>query len=140
MSSITPNLELPILVVDRLHWQKPSDGGGLPLEYNINNRDGFLLSTQGYEFELPDKVSTLAPNIIQLIMGKEQLYAMAYEKDKTLYTVNAENLVAMYGSPKFKRFEGGQKVIVAIGHLSPAVVKDEQPKFIVLWVGVVNIE
>lgn len=140
MSSITPDLELPILVVDHSHWQRPTDDGRLPLEYTVNSRKGFVLSTQGYEFELPDKVADLTPNIIQLIMGKEQLYAMAYEKDKTLYTVNAENLVAMYGSAQFKRFESGQKVIVAIGHLSPATSQEEQPKFIVLWVGVVNIE
>jgi hypothetical protein len=139
MSSITPNLELPLLVVDAAHWQRPNENGAVPLEYNIHNHSGFLLSTQGYEFELPEKVGFQSPNIIQLIMGKEQLYAMAYEADKTLYTVNAENLVAMYGSPKFKHFEKDQKVIVAIGHLSPVAPGEEQPKFIVLWVGVVNI-
>ncbi len=140
MSSITPDLELPLLVVDHSHWQRPSEDGHLPLEYTVSTRRGFMLSTQGYEFELPDKVGPLTPNIIQLIMGKEQLYAMAYESDKTLYTISAENLVAMYGSPQFTRFEEGQKVIVAIGHLSPATSQEEQPRFIVLWVGVVNIQ
>lgn len=140
MSSITPDLDLPILVVDQAHWQRPAEDGRLPVEYSVNSRKGFLLSTQGYKFELPDKVAGLTPNIIQLIMGKEQLYAMAYEQDKTLYTVSVENLVAMYGSAPFSHFESGQKVIVAIGHLSPATSKEEQPKFIVLWVGVVNIE
>jgi len=140
MSSITPDLDLPILVVDQAHWQRPAEDGRLPVEYSVNSHKGFLLSTQGYKFELPDKVAGLTPNIIQLIMGKEQLYAMAYEQDKTAYTVSAENLVAMYGSAPFSHFESGQKVIVAIGHLSPATSKEEQPKFIVLWVGVVNIE
>ena len=140
MSSITPNLEFPILVVDNTHWQKPNSTGVEPLEYSINNHEGFLLSTQGFQFELPDQLGFKLPNIIQLILGKDQLYAMAYEKDTTLYTVTAANLVAMYGSPVFKGFEKGQKVIIAIGHLSPAIEDDIQPKFTVLWVGVVNID
>lgn len=139
MSSVIPNLELPILQVDRAHWQKPVPGGVEPLEYSINNHEGFILSTQGFQFELPDQLGFKMPNIIQLIMGKEQLYAMAYEKDATHYTITAANLVAMYGSPVFKGFESGQKVIIAIGHLSPPVEDDIQPKFVVLWVGVVNI-
>lgn len=139
MSSVTPNLELPILVVDNTHWQKPSIQGAEPSEYSINDHEGFILSTQGFQFELPDQLGFKTPNIIQLILGKDRLYAMAYEKEITLYTVTANNLVAMYGSPVFKGFEQGQKVIVAIGILSPSSKEDVQPKFIMLWVGVVNI-
>ena len=104
------------------------------------NRNGFILSTRGFEFEIPDKLGFKIPNIIQLVVGKDQLYAMAYERDITLYSVTTGNLVAMYGSPAFKGFEKGQKVIIAIGHLSPVEEDYPQPKFIVLWVGVVNIQ
>ncbi len=140
MSSIIPDLELPVLVVDEAHWQKVNTQGADGLEYTITNHDGFLLSTQGFEFIIPDEVDFSAPNIIQLIVGKEQLYATAYEHDCSLYTINAANLVPIYGSRRFTGFEKGQKVIIAIGHLSPAHHPDAKPKFTVLWAGVVNVE
>jgi hypothetical protein len=140
MSSITPGLELPLLIVDDAHWQKASADGLEALEYTLDAYNGFILSTRGYTFTIPDQLGLSGPNIIQLILGKEQLYAMAYEPDVTLYNVTAANLVPLYGSPNFKGFLKGQKIIVAIGHLSPAGEESPQPKFIVLWAGVVNIE
>ena len=80
-----------------------------------------------------------APNIIQIVIGKEELYATAYEKRHTLYTLDKSNLVPMYGSRPFEGFRSGTKLIVAIGHLSPPTSELPQPKFTVLWAGVVNI-
>jgi len=140
MSSITPGLELPLLLVDDSHWQRTNPDGVEPLEYTCSGYDGFMLSTGGYEFTIPEKIGFSAPNIIQLIVGKDQLYAMAYEHGVTLYNVTAANLVPLYGSPAFKGFSRGQKVIVAIGHLTPSGEENPQPKFTVLWAGVVNIE
>ena len=73
MSSIVPDLELPILVVDDAHWQKVSSTGEEGEEYSIFGRDGFRLSTKGYEFTIPSGVDFIAPNIIQLVIGKDQL-------------------------------------------------------------------
>jgi hypothetical protein len=140
MSSITPGLELPLLVVDDVHWQKAVTDGMEPLEYTISNREGFMLSTHGFEFTIPELLGFSAPNIIQLVMGKEKLYAMAYEPGVTLYNVTEPNLVPLYGSPAFKGFMKGQKIIIAIGHLTPAGEETPRPKFTVLWAGVVNIE
>jgi hypothetical protein len=140
MSSVTPQLELPILIVDRAHWQRSVVGGVEPLEYSVSSRQGFILSTQGFEFTLPEMLGFQHPNIIQLVVGKEKLYAMAYEPGISEYAVTAGNLVAMYGSPAFVGFEAGQKVIIAIGHLTPSSEAEPQPKFIVLWAGVVNIQ
>ena len=139
MSSIVPDLELPILVVDDAHWQKISPSGEEVEEYSISNREGFRLSTQGFNFVIPEGVDFSAPNIIQVVIGKDQLYATAYEYDCTLYTINAANLVPMYGSRRFPKFQKGQKLIIAIGHLSPPGHDLPQPKFTVLWAGVVNI-
>jgi len=140
MSSVTPELEIPILQVDQAHWQNTTSEGVEPLEYTINIHDGFILSTRGYSFEIPEKIGFRGPNIIQIILGKDQLYAMAYEEGVTEYTVAPGNLVALYGSQAFKGFEAGQKVILAIGHLTPAGEESAQPKFVVLWAGVVNIQ
>ena len=140
MSSVTPQLELSILVVDHAHWQKSVEGGVEPSEYSVASHQGFILSTQGFDFNIPEKLGFRYPNIIQMILGKEQLYAVAYEEGITEYAITAGNLVAMYGSPVFTGFESGQKVIVAIGHLTPAGEENPQPKFIVLWAGVVNIQ
>lgn len=140
MSSVTPQLEIPIVQVDHEHWQNSSSNGVEPLEYSVNSNNGFVLSTNGYSFVIPEAMGFREPNIIQVILGKDRLYAMAYEAGETEYTVAAGNLVALYGSPAFSGFEHGQKVIVAIGHLTPAGDESPQPKFIVLWVGVVNIE
>ena len=137
MSSVTPQLELPVLTVDRSHWQKSMDI--MPLEYQVTNHQGFILSTQGFDFEVPEALGFRGPNIIQIILGREQLYAMAYEEGITEYTVAAGNLVAMYGAVPFSGFASGQKVIIAIGHLTPAGEENPQPKFVVLWAGVVNI-
>ena len=139
MSSIVPDLELPILVVDDAHWQKISAKGQEALEYTITNHDGFRLSTQNFQFVIPEKADFSFPNIIQVVIGKDQLYATAYEYDRTLFTINAANLVPMYGSRRFSGFQKGQKLIIAIGHLSPASQDLPQPKFTVLWAGVVNV-
>ena len=139
MSSIVPDLELPILVVDEAHWQKISPSDEEAEEYSITNRDGFRLSTKGFNFVIPEGADFSAPNIIQVVIGKEQLYAMAYELDCSLYTINAPNLVPMYGSRSFGGFQKGQKLIVAIGHLAPPGQDLAQAKFTVLWAGVVNI-
>jgi hypothetical protein len=139
MSSIVPDLELPILIVDEAHWQKISPSGEEGEEYSISNKDGFRLSTKGFKFFIPNGADFSAPNVIQVVIGKEQLYAMAYEPDCSLYTINAANLVPMYGSRAFTGFQKGQKLIVAIGHLAPPSKELAQAKFTVLWAGVVNI-
>jgi len=139
MSSIVPDLEYPIVVVDDAHWQKISQDGEESLEYSITNREGFQLSTQGFDFLIPEGAGFSSPNIIQVIIGKDMLYATAYEHDSNLYTINAANLVPMYGSRRFTGFQKGQKVILAIGHLSPPGIDLPQPKFTVLWAGVINI-
>lgn len=140
MSSITPELELPFLQIDKAHWQTQALSGIEPLEYSISNRRGFIISTEGFEFTLPENGGINAPNIIQIVMGKDRLYAMAYEPGVSLYTVNAPNLVPLYGSLPFNGFEPGQKIIIAIGHLAPHVKDLVQPKFTVLWAGVINVE
>ncbi len=140
MSSITPELELPFLQIDKAHWQTQALSGIEPLEYSISNRKGFIISTEGFEFTLPEKSGINAPNIIQIVMGKDRLYAMAYEPGVCTYTVNAPNLVPLYGSLPFNGFEPGQKIIIAIGHLAPYAKDLAQPKFTVLWAGVINVE
>ena len=139
MASITPDLELPTILVDEPHWQTVRADNQKPLEYNVASRIGFQLSTSGYKFILPDEVAFLAPNIIQVVTGKEQLYATAFEKGQTLHTIDAANLVPMYGSKPFAGFQTGQKIIIAIGHIVPATTEFPQSKFTVLWAGVVNI-
>lgn len=139
MSSITADLELPTIVVDEPHWQTVHVDDQKPLEYNISSRLGFRLSTSGYEFVIPEGVEFSAPNVIQVVCGKEELYATAFEKEQGMHTIDAANLVPLYGSKTFKGFQVGQKIIVAIGHLSPATKTEPHPKFVVLWAGVVNI-
>jgi hypothetical protein len=140
MSSITPSLELPLLMVDDAHWQKANPEGLEALEYSIAGHEGFMLCTRGYKFTIPEKIGFSAPNVIQVIKGSEQLYATAYEPEVTTYNITADNLVPLYGSSPFSGFSKGQKVIIAIGHLTPAGEENPQPKFVVLWAGVVNIE
>jgi hypothetical protein len=139
MSSIVPDLELPILVVDDAHWQKVHSENMNALEYALQARDGFQISTNGFEFLIHDGADFKSPNIIQIVIGKEELYAMAYENGVTLYTADKTNLVAMYGSKPFEGFHQGSKCIIAIGHLAPPVPDLPQPKFTVMWAGVVNI-
>ena len=139
MSSITPELELPVLSVDKAHWQTQTLSGEEPLEYTINNCKGFILSTEGFEFAIPEGSDFTSPNIIQVILGKDQLYAMAYEPSVSLYTIKAANLVPLYGSVPFKGFDPGQKFIIAVGHLAPRDKEMKQPKFTILWAGVVNV-
>ncbi len=139
MSSIVPDLEMPILVVDDAHWQKVHADSAGALEYSISTRDGFQLSTANFDFLIPEGADFKGPNIIQIVLGKEQLYATAYEKGSTLFTIDKANLVPMYGSKPFGGFIKDSKLIVAIGHLSPPTPDQPQPKFTVLWAGVVNI-
>ena len=139
MSSIVPGLELPLVTVDEAHWQKVHAETIEALEYSIHNLYGFQLSTKDFKFPIPDGMDFKSPNIIQIVIGKEELYAIAYEKGLTLYTLDKDNLVAMYGSRPFEGFRPGTKLILAIGHLSPPTSELPQPKFTVMWAGVVNI-
>lgn len=139
MSSITPDLELPTLVVDDQHWQTVRVNNQTPLEYTISSRLGFRISTHGYEFKLPEDAGFDHPNVIQIVAGKNQLYATAFEKDRSLYPIDTANLVPLYGSKPFSGFTAGQKVIIAIGHLVPSSDEHPNPKITVLWAGVVNI-
>lgn len=139
MSSITADLELPTIVVDEPHWQTVHVDNQTPLEYNISSQLGFRLSTHGYQFIIPDGVDFSGPNVIQIVTGKEQLYATAFEQGQSLHTIDSANLVPMYGSKPFTGFQPGQKIIVAIGHLVPPSSQFPHPKFTVLWAGVVNI-
>jgi hypothetical protein len=139
MSSIIPDLELPILVVDDAHWQKVNSTNTEALEYSITSRDGFQISTQDFDFIIPEGVDYKEPNIIQIVVGKEQLYATAFEYGCSLYTIDKTNMVALYGSHPFGGFQKGMKLIVAIGHLAPPKTDLPRPKFTVLWAGVVNI-
>jgi hypothetical protein len=139
MSSIVPDLELPIVVVDEAHWQKVNAADEDVVEYAISNHDGFRISTQGFEFTIPEACGFDSPNIIQIVFGKEQLYASAYERGVNLYTIDKANLVPMYGSKPFSGFQKDQKLIIAIGHLSPPSEETPRPKFTVMWAGVVNI-
>lgn len=139
MSSITPDLELPIIVVDEQHWQTVHTDDQAPLEYNVSGRMGFRISTHGYEFTIPEEAGFENPNIIQIVTGKEQLYATAFEPGQSLYPIDGTNLVPMYGSKPFNGFQFGQKIIVAIGHLVPPNKTEPHPKFTVVWAGVVNI-
>lgn len=140
MSSITPSLELPVLVIDKAHWQSQNADGREPLEYTITSRTGFLLSIRDFEFSIPKGADFAAPNIIQIVMDKDRLYGMAFEKEISVYNISAENLVPLYGSLPFKGFEPGQKVIVVVGHLTPADKSLGQPRLTILWAGVVNIK
>ena len=140
MSSITPELELPILTIDKAHWQTQSISGSEPLEYTINSLKGFIISSEGFEFTLPDGSGFSSPNIIQVILGKDQLYATAYESGVELYTISTSTMVPLYGSAPFNGFTPGQKFIIAVGHLAPPVNQMTQPKFTILWAGVVNVE
>ncbi len=139
MSSITPDLELPTIVVDSPHWQTIHTDDQLPLEYRISSRLGFRLSTANYEFAIPEGSGFSAPNVIQVVTGKEQLYAAAFDAEQSLHTVDASSLVPLYGSKPFTGFQPGQKIIVAIGHLIPSSQEHPHPRFTVLWAGVVNI-
>ncbi len=139
MSSITPDLELPTLVVDDQHWQTIRVNNQIPLEYSVSSRIGFRISTHGYEFKLPEYAGFDRPNVIQIVAGKNQLYATAFEEGQTLYPIDSANLVPLYGSKPFGGFHAGQKVIVAIGHLVPSSEEHPHPKVTVLWAGVVNI-
>ncbi|PKN96939.1 MAG: hypothetical protein CVU42_17805 [Chloroflexi bacterium HGW-Chloroflexi-4] len=139
MSSIVPDLKLPLVTVDEAHWQKVHANAAEALEYSIPLKEGFQISTSGFSFVIPDGMDFKAPNIIQIVIGKEELYAMAYEQGLTLYTCDKANLVPMYGSRPFEGFRSGTKLILAIGHLSPPSSELPQPKFTVLWAGVVNI-
>lgn len=139
MSSITPDLELPTLVVDGSHWQTIRADEQLPLEYHTSSRLGFRLSTAKFNFAIPDGAEFNTPNVIQVVAGKEQLYAMAFDPSQTLHTLDSANLVPLYGSKAFGGFQAGQKVIIAIGHLAPSSQEHPQPRMTVLWAGVVNI-
>lgn len=139
MSATVPGTTLPILEVDEAHWQKIHADAAVAQEYSLKARNGFQLSTGSFKFPVPEDASFSEPNIIQIVLGRDSLYATAYEKDVTLYTIDQANLVPMYGSKPFEGFAAGSKCIIAIGHLAPPDKENPQPKFSVMWAGVLNV-
>jgi len=138
MSDSVPGKPLPILEVDEAHWQKIHADAEVAQEYSLKAGNGFQLSTGGFKFPVPEDADFSEPNIIQIVIGKDALYAAAYEKGVSFYTINQANLVPMYGSKPFEGFAAGSKCIIAIGHLAPPDKENPQPKFSVMWAGVVN--
>ena len=139
MTDFVPGPILPILTVDEAHWQKVNAGEDVALEYTLEARDGFQISTDGFEFPVPEGAENLSPNIIQIVVGKDALYATAYDQGNSIYQIDKANLVPMYGSRPFEGFPPGSKCIIAIGHLSPPTKELPQPKFSVMWAGVLNV-
>lgn len=139
MSATVPGTTLPILEVDEAHWQKIHADAAVAQEYSLKAGNGFQLSTGSFKFPVPEDASFSEPNIIQIVLGRDSLYATAYEKDVSLYNIDQANLVPMYGSKPFEGFAAGSKCIIAIGHLAPPDKENPQPKFSVMWAGVLNV-
>ena len=139
MTNFVPGPDLPVLTVDEIHWQKINAGHEEALEYSLAARDGFQLSTREFNFPIPEGADFQEPNIIQIVIGKDALYATAYDKGNAVYVLDKANLVPMYGSKAFEGFPPGSKCIIAIGHLAPPTAELPQPKFSVMWAGVLNI-
>ena len=126
----TPHLELPVIRVDNEH--RAFEGGG-GVEYQIPAGIGLVLDAAGYEFSLPADSEYDQPNMIQLMVDRDNFYGLPWKAGVTRYTLTSETLNPLGNSQAFVGLFPDSQVVVAIGY------QRDPDNFHVLWAGIVRV-
>jgi hypothetical protein len=134
-----PENSLPVIKADNEHLQAEQNDGTVPPAYEIPARNGFILDTTGYEIQIPSGLSITHPNMIQIVLDKDQMYYVKWETGKTSYTITSQTLSPLQNSKPFSSLKSGQAVVVAIGFLDDNGQATGQVAFYPLWYAIVNV-
>ena len=116
------------LVVDDAHSQMGLPKGATAPHYELAAGAQLLVDASAYTF----KATGPAANAVQLILGPDRQYGVAWDPAHPSVVISSLSAHPYGNSQPFERFEAGQKLIVAIGHLEGA-------KFDVMWVGLADV-
>lgn len=122
---------LPILYVDEAHLQFSGSAGKM---YAIPAGKGFALDLSNYTFEIPAGLGFDQVNMIRISLGPGEEYAADVRRTVTRYSLTADTLTPVEGSPPFTGLESGDLVSIGIGYW------DDVRGFYVLWFGAAEVE
>ena len=120
--------QYPTLVVDESHQFQPTKTS---TAYRFVPASGIRLETGQFPFKYGTSPAT--PNMIQVILGKSQLYKLSRPTVTNLYVLDRTTLEPLRGS-SFSGFRSGDSGMLMIGHLGPDSSHGKESIF-VSWVG-----
>ena len=128
---------VPILKVDAEHLQM-QHAGAKPVDYQLPPGNGVILDATGYEFPIPAALNLTAPDTVQIVIGKGQMYTAEWKPVDGKQLLDATTLTPVAHAPPFTGYPAGSTIAIGIGH----AVKTDGPKqqFQVIWVGMAQVK
>ena len=122
-----------ILLVDDAHTQIGLPEGKENPAYKLAPAPTLIVDAHKYTFKLPPKFGTLPINSLQVILGQDLQYSVAWDPKQAIAMISAQTARPNPGSKPFPGFVAGQKVVLAIGALNGT-------GFNVVWVGLADVK
>jgi len=126
-SKPTDTSQYPTLLVDEAHQFQPTNTSAT---YEFAPASGIRLETGGFQFKYG--TSPVSPNMIQVILGKSQLYKLSAPTVTNLYVLDLTTLTPLRGE-SFSGFRSGDSGMFMIGRTGPGAQGKES--VFVSWVG-----
>jgi hypothetical protein len=130
---------LPVIHVLPGETRAASSDNVSPQEATIPPGPGFCIQIPHGQFKRVGDGDLPVPNMIQIVLGKGQIYGMAFEPEKYEYEVKPENIVPLFGSQPFPGLHSGHKVIAAIGQFQPPEDRKTAGRFLILWSAIISV-
>ncbi len=118
--------EYPTLVVDEIHQFGATNASPA---YQVAPGSGIRIETDQFQFKYG--TSSVAPNMVQVILGKSRLYKLSRPTETNLYVLDRTTLEPL-GPESFSGFHSGDSGMLMIGRTDPKAVGKES--VFVLWV------
>lgn len=103
--------QYPLLIVDAEHQIQ---GTNSPVTYQFGAVQGLRLDATRFQFTYG--TSAISPNVIQVVIGHNQLHMLAKPTETNLYLIDRSTLQPLRGG-KFTGFQTGDGGVLMIGRL-----------------------
>ncbi|MEP7218639.1 MAG: hypothetical protein ABI876_06960 [Bacteroidota bacterium] len=128
--------QLQVIIVDQEHMQDGSRAD-TPV-YTIGPADGIMLDASAYVIRTPAHLKGRQPNMIQLIVGKNEMYGAEWRGEGGRYVLDQQTLRPLYQSKPFAGFISGQHIVLAIVQENPGGA-DGRIEVYPMWYSMVNV-
>ncbi|MBL8018707.1 MAG: hypothetical protein JNM27_03500 [Leptospirales bacterium] len=129
----------PTILIDEAHYQVERPGKATAAPYEIAPASGLVIDTTRFTF-LPDAdLKIQKPNLMQLVVSKDEIYAADFDGNSYRHTLDSTTLQPMQDGLKFTGFKSGQDMILAIGNVKIAKEEPGPEGLRVMWVGLIKV-
>jgi hypothetical protein len=125
-STSTDITQYPTVVIDEQHQMQ---GTNTPAIYQIRAGSGIRLETAKFQFKYGTSAAT--PNMIQVVLGKSQLYKLTNPTVTNLYIIDRTTLKPLRDEA-FRGFASGDSGLLMVGR---DMSSPEKESVHVSWVG-----